>query len=368
MFWKKETEKPASPTPRVTSVAPGDELDRAIDTIGAVLRAFGEYSFDTDRSTAKELKDECSALLQRFLLGRSRQNDPEDTSPRRDWGSLHRFFEAARKIEQAYVVTGLGNLRQAVQEFAQALTAAVSEDRESDAKVDVTLTQLLAAVAGNDTEAVRRTATEVADAVRTAMSRRRERESEQLLRLGKQVKVLRDELDAARTKATLDALTQLFNRASFDEEIDKVAKLGLLLGSEPCLILLDVDHFKLVNDRFGHPAGDAVLKGVADNLVRHFLRKEDFVARYGGEEFAIVVRDSNLEKVTSRTERARAVLEQAQLETPAGPVSVTFSAGVTPLHPGEPVAEWISRADRALYAAKHAGRNRVEVAPAPQGT
>ncbi len=95
-----------------------------------------------------------------------------------------------------------------------------------------------------------------------------------------------------RTQATLDSLTNLYNRAAFDQEVEKVGALGLLLGSMPCLLLVDVDHFKAINDQYGHPAGDQVLKAVAENLVRHFLRKEDFVARYGGEEFAIVVRDS----------------------------------------------------------------------------
>jgi diguanylate cyclase (GGDEF)-like protein len=264
--------------------------------------------------------------------------------------------------EQEYVGRSLGNLRQTVKEFAKCLTVAVSEDRESDTRIEDQLSRLVTAIGSADTETIRREALGIATLVRGAIARRRDREAEQLVHLGKQVRLLRQELDVARTKATLDPLTQLYNRTAFDEEIDKVARLGLLLGSEPCLVMVDVDHFKLINDQHGHPVGDAVLRAVADNLVRHFLRKEDFVTRYGGEEFAIVVRDSTLEKVAQRTDRARQVLAQMAIDAQDSTVRVTQSAGVAALVAGEPVSQWIRRADRALYAAKNGGRNRVELA------
>jgi diguanylate cyclase len=216
-------------------------------------------------------------------------------------------------------------------------------------------------------DAIRQEATKVVSLVQNAIDRRRDREKEQLVHLGMQVQSLRSELDAVRTQATLDALTQLFNRAAFDQEIDKVATLGLLLGSEPCLVMVDVDRFKDINDRHGHPIGDEVLRAVADNLVRHFLRKEDFVCRFGGEEFAIVIRDSGVDKVKARTERARSTLANTPVRTAAGSISVTFSAGLTALVPGEPPSQWVERADRALYAAKHEGRNRIVVFLAKAG-
>lgn len=337
--------------------------------MGALLRSFGEFAFDTERATAAAVKDECAGLVRRVVLGDNRGENTEDRDStrgtlRRDWGSIPRFFDAQRRHEQEYVGRSLGNLRQTVKEFAQCLTVAVSEDRNSDNQIEDQISRLVIAVGASDTETIHREALGVASLVRSAIARRRDRESEQLVQLGKQVRLLRQELDVARTKATLDPLTQLFNRAAFDEEIDKVARLGLLLGSEPCLVMVDVDNFKSINDRHGHPAGDAVLRAVADNLVRHFLRKEDFVTRYGGEEFAIVIRDSTLEKVAQRADRARQVLEQTSLRVAESPIRVTQSAGVAALVVGEPVTQWIRRADRALYAAKNQGRNCVRIASA----
>jgi len=376
MFWNRSSNpgSPAAPETRVSvvekvSAAPGPDFDRALDTLRAVLNIYGEYAFDTDRATAEEVKEQCADLIRRVILGDNRNrlatddDDPtKQRTQRRDWGSVHRYLNEHRKHEQDFVTTSFCNLRQALREFAQCLTAAVSEDRASDKQVEAHLGKLMLASAGSDTDAIRREALLVSEVVKSAISRRRVRETEQLVQLGKQVKHLRQELDQARTKATMDPLTQLYNRAAFDDEIDKVAQLGLLLGSEPCLIMADVDHFKDINDRFGHPSGDAVLRAVADNLVRHFLRKEDFVTRYGGEEFAIVVRDSTLEKVSARMDRAREVLAQLTIPSPSGPVTVKLSAGVAALVPGESAASWIGRADKALYAAKNAGRNRIVLA------
>ncbi|HEY5958938.1 MAG TPA: GGDEF domain-containing protein [Polyangiaceae bacterium] len=377
MFWNRNSARCPDPNtePKVAvttqvSEPPTADFDRALDTLRAVLRIFGEYAFDTERASAAEVKEQCSELIRRVILGDNRgriqtgDTDVEGrTSNRRDWGSVHRYLNEQRRHELEFVTMSFVNLRQALREFAQCLTAPVCEDRASDKHVEVHLNKLLTAASGSDTDAIRREAVLVTEVVRKAISRRRDRETEHLLQLGKQVKLLRQELEQARAQATFDPLTQLYNRAAFDDEIDKVARLGLLLGSEPCLIMVDVDHFKKINDRYGHPSGDVVLKAVADNLVRHFLRKEDFVTRYGGEEFAIVVRDSTLDKVAARVERARQVLAQLSISTPSGPVKVKQSAGVAALVPGESAANWIERADRALYSAKNGGRNRVELAP-----
>lgn len=376
MFWNRSSQRTPDAAADVkvakvdkVSVAPEADFDRALDTLRAVLRIFGEYAFDTEHATAAEVKEHCAELVRRVILGDNRgrvqledEGAAEPRHPRRDWGSVHRYLNEQRRHEQDFVTTSFTNLRHAVREFAQCLTAAVSEDRTSDKLVEGHLTKLMSAAAGSDTDCIRREALLVSEVVKQAISRRRDRETEQLVQLGKQVKLLRQELDQARAQATMDPLTQLYNRAAFDDEIDKVARLGLLLGSEPCLIMVDVDNFKQINDRFGHPSGDVVLKAVADNLVRHFLRREDFVTRYGGEEFAIVVRDSTLEKVAARAERAREVLAQTPIKTLSGPVKVKQSAGVAALVPGETAANWIERADKALYAAKNAGKNRIELA------
>ncbi len=374
MFWKRTESQAAlkavvpavSQRPKI--VDPHREMDQALHTVGAILHSFGEFAFDTERWTAEALKAECEQMLSIFLNGPSKQQaevtDESTKEPgleRRDWGTVHRFFDAHRRHEQSYVETSLGNLRHAVQCFAQCLTVTVTEDRRDEQQIQERLERLVGVLEGHDTAAIRHEAGEVVRVVRHTLQTRRGREKEQLLILGKRVQDLRDELDRAREKATLDGLTHLYNRAAFDAELEKVAALGLLLGSEPTLLMVDVDHFKSINDRFGHPSGDVVLRHVADTLVRHFVRKVDFVARYGGEEFVVVARDSTLDKVAQRAERVRQVIEQTPVVTPSGEVELTVSLGVTALVPGEAPESWVQRADRALYAAKNGGRNCLKI-------
>lgn len=361
MFRRKNGAVPETVVKSSVSVpSSGSEFDRALDTVGTLVATYGKFAFDTDLSSAESTQSNCETLWRELALGKARSTGG-DQPARRDYSKLLRFFEDQRRHEQEYVVHGFSNLRGALQEFAECLTAAVSEDRQADNQIDTQLNRLVEVVGSNDLQSVRTQSERVITLVRSAIAQRRSRVKEQLLHLGKQVQALRTELDAVRTQATLDGLTQLFNRSAFEQEVEKVATLGLLLGSQPCLVMIDADHFKAVNDAHGHPVGDEVLRAIADNLTRHFLRKEDFVSRYGGEEFAIVVRDSTLDQVTARVEKARQVLAAAWIKTADGDVKITFSGGVSPLNPGEAASQWIDRADRALYAAKRQGRNRVVV-------
>ena len=135
-----------------------------------------------------------------------------------------------------------------------------------------------------------------------------------------------------------------------------------------CIALLDFDHFKSVNDRYGHPAGDKVLKTVIQHIIQH-SRVYDKIFRYGGEEFIIVLPGTDLPMAREIVERLRQGIESLEVAIPeAGPIRITASFGLTSLDPAVPVDEIIARADRATYAAKAAGRNRVMVWEAERDT
>jgi diguanylate cyclase len=249
-----------------------------------------------------------------------------------------------------------------VQAFATGIATTVREDRCSDEQVGQKLDRLTGAVSRNDSETVRQEAFELTQLVRDIMAQRRAREEQQLRDLGHRVQSLREELAELRKQAAIDTLTQLFNRGAFDEEAERTATLGLLIGLQPYLLMVDVDQFKSVNDQSGHAAGDHVLRAVADTLVRNFLRKEDFVARYGGDEFAVIVPSSSPDVALSRAERVRTAVQGLDLSEAGVTGPVTVSIGLATIRPGEAAPAWISRADQALYQAKATGRNRVVIA------
>jgi diguanylate cyclase (GGDEF)-like protein len=162
-----------------------------------------------------------------------------------------------------------------------------------------------------------------------------------------------------------DALTGLYNRGYVVEKLDSELNRSIRHGSPMALLMLDIDHFKTINDTFGHGIGDEVLKSVG-KLLRESCRVYDIPGRYGGEEFCILLPETQLGNTTVVAERIRARLETAGMCFGDAAVTVTASIGIAgfesmladgALSP----AALIDRADRALYAAKNRGRNRVEM-------
>jgi diguanylate cyclase (GGDEF)-like protein len=175
----------------------------------------------------------------------------------------------------------------------------------------------------------------------------------------KLIKKLADARIQIEKIAITDELTGLFNRRHLLSRFTEEFEQGKRLTTNLSCIIVDIDHFKSVNDRFGHLQGDAVLKGISHHL-RTMVRAYDIVGRYGGEEFLIILPDTNIEQAWNFAERTRMKIKE---ETIAN-VTVTVSMGVSCIQEGDnSIDELIKRADNALYAAKNAGRDRVEWMP-----
>jgi len=166
-------------------------------------------------------------------------------------------------------------------------------------------------------------------------------------------------VEESRFMATTDALTGLLNRRSLLESTLREVARTRRYGDQLAVILLDIDHFKQINDRRGHAAGDAVLTAVG-KILHAALRTCDIVARWGGEEFVLVLPSTSLEAGALAAERVRGLLASAEITDSTGeriPVSASF--GVASYVAEETLEQVIDRADRAMYRAKSAGRNRV---------
>src|SRR5258706_650456 len=161
------------------------------------------------------------------------------------------------------------------------------------------------------------------------------------------------------TMATTDGLTGLTNHRSFQERFEDLLMRAQRHNGKVALLLCDVDHFKKVNDNYGHPIGDEVLRRVA-RVLQELPRKIDIPARYGGEEFAVLLDNVDVEQAKAVAERIRIEISKVVVETEKGGLSVTQSIGVAVFpEDGRDRATLVERADLALYHAKHSGRNRV---------
>lgn len=182
--------------------------------------------------------------------------------------------------------------------------------------------------------------------------------------LRRQKAELAQALEQIRQLATHDDLTGLLNRRAMLDRMQLEQRRSLRSGSPLLIAQLDIDHFKAVNDTHGHAAGDLVLQSFADT-VRRNVRDTDVLARWGGEEFVLLLCDTPAADAVTLMERLRQAVQAMQVPVPqsGGPITVTVSIGLARHTPADPLAGTLERADRALYAAKAGGRNRVVPAP-----
>jgi len=166
-----------------------------------------------------------------------------------------------------------------------------------------------------------------------------------------------------RELVTKDGLTGLFNHRYFQEAIDREISRTIRYDKPLTLILLDIDHFKNVNDTYGHPAGDAVLK-VISAIIKKAVRESDLVARYGGEEFAAILPETDLKGGAILAERIRRAVEAMDIPVDGQTIQVTISLGVTTYNlssGSDGKAAFVSAADKGLYHSKEGGRNKLSI-------
>jgi diguanylate cyclase (GGDEF)-like protein len=172
---------------------------------------------------------------------------------------------------------------------------------------------------------------------------------------------LLDEVQKLGELSLTDALTGVPNRRSFQDRLRDEFRRAQRYDDPLALVLLDIDHFKVINDTFGHPEGDVVLRGVADRL-KHCTRETDFIARYGGEEFALLLPKTQLGGALTVAERVRSDLASVEVRPQR---NVTASLGIA-IFPSAAITDadaLVRTADDALYEAKRAGRNKVALSP-----
>lgn len=170
----------------------------------------------------------------------------------------------------------------------------------------------------------------------------------------------RKQIEALRTAVRIDALTRVGNRAAFDERLQEAIDRLRRYQQTFSLAMIDIDHFKKINDTYGHQAGDRILKGLATKI-KASLRASDVVCRYGGEEFGAILLKADLTTARQVAEKLRDSVGSSNFTLDHTTIRITISIGVAEARPEETAESLIQRADRALYKAKERGRDRVEV-------
>ncbi|MCB9650467.1 MAG: GGDEF domain-containing protein [Deltaproteobacteria bacterium] len=343
-----------------------DEVHPATDTLAAVVRTLGQHAVDLDAPDQEDFPTRCEAWARHLLLGTPAPigdlpevGSPEPRAVKVAYADLRKFVLERRTLEQR-------SLKEALQELRDILLGLMTRVRKS-ARQDALGAQLMAdELAALKSAASQLTLAELKEQVKKSaevigeqLDAQTARRTGELKHLGQQVQQMRIELSKANVEARRDPLTGLDNRKVLDESLERYVALSEAAGEPLSAIMLDLDHFKKINDAYGHQGGDAVLKATAGVLIRGYLRKGDLLVRYGGEEFCVLLPSTHPQDALRLTEKVLDNLRRANIEYKGKTINVTGSAGIVGLQEAEPGLEMLERADQALYAAKQEGRDRA---------
>jgi diguanylate cyclase len=342
--------------------------DMALDTLAGILRSMAEFALEQDGSDIPTFRATAEGWAKHVTLATAPPGAPEDDAKtrkgRREWEGVRRFVREYCQASAKRVGEVTTDLRQVIWVFIRNLSQAFAQDEGVDGRLRMQIGRLETLVEAHSTADLKREVLDAVGMLKSIIEERSERQQKQMQVLGAQVRSLGHELESARRESETDPLTRISNRKAFDEYIARSVEIYKAFGYPMSMLVIDVDNFKVVNDSNGHITGDEVLRQVADAVVKVFLRKNDFVSRLGGDEFAIILRETGMRDATTLAERVLARIRSLLVAaTNDETLSVTVSIGVAEIEASDDEKSWLDRADRCLYAAKEAGRNRLATVP-----
>ncbi len=348
------------------STCPNDEepseLEVAVESTASMLRARSLFPFSVGDENERDISEEYEQWATHLLV---RSPAPGSVGPRtsiaRDWRGMVAFVSSRARKEQAWARESVGGLRDAMFVLIASLGKSAISQGKRDAVMQQRLAALTLAIESGSIEALKKEARLATLAITTVIDEQRTDAEAQAKLLRDQLASVGQELEETRREGETDPLTRLANRRVFDTSIGRGLSLAGAMKRPLSLLMIDIDHFKKVNDTHGHPNGDRALKAVADALIRAFPRRTDLVVRYGGEEFAVLC-DSGLVAVARLAARLLDAVRALRIPIEQNVISLTISAGIAEAKPGETGEELLRRADAALYDAKRGGRDRYVIA------
>jgi len=338
--------------------------DGALDTLGSVIRVMGDESFPLEYEADTAIFGEvCSQFAGHVENGAAVPAFDIAQSPdgAREWTQVRRFFTDRRHAEKTFVTERLYNYRGVVEDLVAGLREIGQRDQATEGRIRESLNAVESAVGTGALPEIKKAIARTIRQVTDTFAEQKKNYEAQLGELNRRMSSLRQDLVAAREEMKRDALTDAYNRVGFDQAIEQSLNMHFILNQPVTLVMIDLDNFKQVNDRYGHAAGDEVLRALGECLARAFIRKGDMVARYGGDEFAVILNDTSAENSARLIERFLHSANEIRVSGAEAAAPVSCSAGYTQIHASDTVSSLIERADRALYQAKAAGRNTARL-------
>ena len=361
-----------SPAPhRASSSSSDDSIGMVIDALGSVLTALARYPIDLPDRSGEESARELTRWQRHATLGAGLDESNQTASvgvAERDWGGVIRAVTEQRREEHRHVVGSINELRDALWACVETVHNAVKVDQKTDVTTNDQMDKARNALKRLQPGSIKQDVLGAVLAIEGALQSRRDEQADQYTTLATKLDKLGKQLEEARKESTTDALTGIGNRKLFDTMIDRAVQLFSLSRQPVVLLMIDMDKLKLVNDMYGHQAGDTAIATLVRALTKVFLRQSDVLCRYGGDEFAAILQNTDWKMAQTLARRLGDTLSQLPAPHAAMEFSIGASVGVAQLEPLEDAEQWKARADKALYKAKQNGRDRVAVAESASTT
>lgn len=346
-----------------TSQSSESALGLVLDALGGVLTALSRYPIDLPDRPADKSAEEIARWQRHATMGYALEEGAGTLGvTERDWDGVVRAVTEQRREEYKYVESSIAELREALWACVETVHNAVKIDHTTDASTETQMDRAKNALKRMQTGSIKQEVLGAVLAIEGALQTRRDQQQEQYVSLATKLDRMGKQLEEARKESTTDPLTGIGNRKLFDMMGPRAVQM-YALGRQPVvLLMIDLDKLKLVNDMYGHQAGDAAIANLGGALAKVFLRQSDVLCRYGGDEFAAILHNTDWKMAQTLARRLQEQVAAMPAPHPAMEFSIGASVGVAQLEAHEEVDEWIARADKALYKAKQNGRDRVCVA------
>lgn len=329
--------------------SPSSSLSEDRATLLYIIDVYNKNLLEIDSSPVRKVREILDEFTRDLIANDSQLN--EKTLFR-----FRQFFSSYRIEEYSYVQKTFEDFRSIVWDFVDQLAQDFSDERKEDLVMKRSLEDLKEAVEANSIDSLRTQARHFINSYVEIQSRKQKRRSNRVSNIKKNLDAVKKKLHEANETLNVDHLTRAQNRKAFDEAIKKHKSLGEVSEKPTTLLLVDIDHFKKINDTFGHAVGDFVLQECVALLKK--IHNTERIYRIGGEEFALLLPECS---VVQAKHWAEETLKQVRAEAfvqDGNTIRFTVSIGIAELEHGELAEEWIKRADAALYQAKNTGRNK----------
>ena len=345
-----------APPPGMSAVPSGEteeEMSQDRATLLYVIDQYNKHLFEVDKHPVRKVREVLDEFAKELI-------DHTRTDSERVLFRFRQFFSSYRIDEYSFIQRTFDDFRTIIWDFVDQLSEDLKYEKAVDKQILASLEQLKEAVESNSIDDLKNQSRYFIDFYMEHQNKREDRRTERYNSMKKNLQNVKSKLDEANSSMRKDHLTGAFNRKSFDEHIRGSHKTFAEKKNPQTLIMLDIDHFKKVNDDYGHQVGDYILQECVKLLQKQFNRETDFVARVGGEEFAIVL-NGGIKPAAHRCNKALDAIRNETFVTEEGELKFTVSMGLAELKESETVDAWMKRADTALYQSKNNGRNRLTI-------